>query len=168
MAKYMCSCTPGYTGTNCETGANVNEQNLIPHKYRMGRSRVPSRTLARCFSDSGLLSLYRSKIQSFNAKYGLHLVQLGWLSFDPTSSALLFSFICSSNITLQYLLFSILRFFLDWLFIICWVMEIVLDVDECAEGIAVCQNGGTCHNTVGSWHCTCVPGYTGSKCSTGK
>lgn len=28
-----------------------------------------------------------------------------------------------------------------------------------------CQNGGTCHDTHGSYHCVCVNGWTGDDCS---
>ncbi|XP_072172525.1 uncharacterized protein [Diadema setosum] len=35
------------------------------------------------------------------------------------------------------------------------------DVDECAESEEICSNG-ECHNTDGSYYCTCLPGYTGN------
>ena len=35
-----------------------------------------------------------------------------------------------------------------------------VDVDECTEGNSACQQG--CNNTIGSFFCTCVPGYTTS------
>lgn len=28
-----------------------------------------------------------------------------------------------------------------------------------------CQNGGTCHNTLGGYNCVCVNGWTGEDCS---
>lgn len=39
------------------------------------------------------------------------------------------------------------------------------DVDECELSPNACQNGGTCHNTVGGFHCVCVNGWTGDDCS---
>jgi hypothetical protein len=33
------------------------------------------------------------------------------------------------------------------------------NVDECEED--PCQNGGTCVDEVGSYHCKCLPGYEG-------
>ena len=44
----------------------------------------------------------------------------------------------------------------------------VLDIDECASsGITVCQNGGSCTNTFGSFLCSCSSGFTGNRCQTG-
>ena len=37
------------------------------------------------------------------------------------------------------------------------------DVDECDEA-SICQNGGTCKNSVGSYMCICVNGWTGKNC----
>ncbi len=39
------------------------------------------------------------------------------------------------------------------------------DVDECELSPNACQNGGTCHNTIGGFHCVCVNGWTGDDCS---
>lgn len=42
-----------------------------------------------------------------------------------------------------------------------------LDTDEClTEGI--CQHGATCINNVGSYSCTCAPGYADPNCQTGQ
>ncbi len=43
----------------------------------------------------------------------------------------------------------------------------VIDIDECLENIAGCSD--TCHNTIGSFYCTCIDGYelefeNGTKC----
>lgn len=40
-----------------------------------------------------------------------------------------------------------------------------LDIDECqAIGSPVCQNGGTCSNSAGSFRCICVNGWHGDHC----
>ena len=35
----------------------------------------------------------------------------------------------------------------------------ILDVDECSKN--PCHSNATCNNTVGSYICTCDPGYSG-------
>ena len=40
------------------------------------------------------------------------------------------------------------------------------DVDECISD--PCRNGATCNNTVGSFVCDCLAGYTGELCEEGK
>jgi preprotein translocase subunit SecY len=40
------------------------------------------------------------------------------------------------------------------------------DIDDCAP--ITCENGGTCADGVNSYTCTCVTGYTGTNCQTGK
>lgn len=37
-----------------------------------------------------------------------------------------------------------------------------VDIDECDED--PCQNGATCHDQVGLYTCSCVPGYEGINC----
>lgn len=41
-----------------------------------------------------------------------------------------------------------------------------LDIDECADN--PCQYGGNCTDGINNYSCSCVPGYTGINCSTGK
>lgn len=41
-----------------------------------------------------------------------------------------------------------------------------LDINECTEGTDNCVNG-SCVNTLGSYRCTCNPGWTGTICDTG-
>ena len=35
------------------------------------------------------------------------------------------------------------------------------DVDECAMGTSDCHDNATCSNTIGTYECTCIFGYTG-------
>ena len=41
-----------------------------------------------------------------------------------------------------------------------------LVIDNCAN--ILCQNGGTCANSLNSYTCHCVVGYTGNVCQTGE
>ncbi|KAF8373790.1 hypothetical protein PRIPAC_80219 [Pristionchus pacificus] len=49
--------------------------------------------------------------------------------------------------------------------------ECDVDVDECSVAAAstpvneLCENGGTCQNTIGSYNCACIPGTEGFDCS---
>ncbi len=38
---------------------------------------------------------------------------------------------------------------------------VLLDVDECALGIFQCNENTTCVNTIGSYNCSCKPGFEG-------
>ena len=40
-------------------------------------------------------------------------------------------------------------------------MHTIVDVNECDEETADCHSNATCSNTVGSYDCTCVLGYSG-------
>lgn len=42
----------------------------------------------------------------------------------------------------------------------------IVDIDECAI-LDICQNGGTCTNTNGSFMCACLSGWTGDTCKNG-
>ena len=37
-----------------------------------------------------------------------------------------------------------------------------LDIDECATNNYNCDANAFCNNTIGSYNCTCNPGYTGN------
>ena len=40
-------------------------------------------------------------------------------------------------------------------------LALCIDVNECDEGTDECHSNATCSNTVGSYDCTCVLGYSG-------
>ena len=45
-------------------------------------------------------------------------------------------------------------------------MSLLLDVNDCMPN--PCENGGNCTDGVNEYFCTCIPGYTGTDCETGK
>lgn len=45
-------------------------------------------------------------------------------------------------------------------------LSLVSDIDECSSW--PCQNGGSCLDVVDFFRCTCVAGYTGVQCESGK
>ncbi len=46
------------------------------------------------------------------------------------------------------------------------VIIIVVDIDECESN--PCQNNATCNDMVDMYNCSCVVGYAGQHCETGK
>lgn len=45
-------------------------------------------------------------------------------------------------------------------------MPSIVDINECVG--APCQNGATCIDAVNAYTCSCVAGYAGDDCETGK
>ena len=41
-----------------------------------------------------------------------------------------------------------------------------VDINECEDN--PCQNGGTCEDKINSYSCTCIKGYVGENCETGR
>ena len=42
------------------------------------------------------------------------------------------------------------------------------DIDECYEGLDLCDSHADCNNTIGSYECTCTVGYTGNGITCGQ
>ena len=42
----------------------------------------------------------------------------------------------------------------------------IADIDDCLN--EPCKNGGSCFDKVNGFRCTCVAGYTGDTCESGK
>ena len=47
-----------------------------------------------------------------------------------------------------------------------WPYFVFSDINECVN--SPCQNGATCINTHGGYHCKCKPGFKGNQCEQGK
>ena len=43
-----------------------------------------------------------------------------------------------------------------------YITNIILDINECAEGIDNCSNNGNCTNQAGSFSCACNSGFIGN------
>ena len=43
---------------------------------------------------------------------------------------------------------------------------LLTDVNECEAATPPCENGGTCVNDIGDYHCECPPEWTGKNCRT--
>ena len=43
----------------------------------------------------------------------------------------------------------------------CCCFVFILDADECNASSPVCDVNAICNNTIGSYRCTCNPGYSG-------
>jgi len=39
--------------------------------------------------------------------------------------------------------------------------------DDKCNGV-ICKNNGTCVDDINSYHCECIPGFTGDECQTAK
>ena len=46
------------------------------------------------------------------------------------------------------------------------IHHLLSDINECDDN--PCENGGTCHDTVGSFICLCAAGYDRDTCQNGK
>ena len=42
------------------------------------------------------------------------------------------------------------------------MVNLPTDIDECSASIRVCNINADCHNTLGSYSCSCKPGFTGN------
>jgi hypothetical protein len=50
---------------------------------------------------------------------------------------------------------------LTWLFPVTWYYHIISDINECDENKHDCDPDATCTNSIGSFDCTCNPGFEG-------
>ena len=46
------------------------------------------------------------------------------------------------------------------------ILFILKDIDECVNH--TCKNGGWCVDGVNNYSCSCLPGFTGDRCETGR
>ena len=70
---------------------------------------------------------------------------------------------CPLGFSLKYYVYYVHVSFTVYLARLLWAL---LDSDECLSN--PCINGGTCQDAINSYTCTCIAGYTGYSCETGK
>ena len=139
--NYTCSCVPGYTGRNCSTGKSM------------------------------LIKIFMTKMNSLT--FFLY-VDINDCAVNPcenggTCTDKVNNYICScvpgytgrNCSTGKSMTIKIFKTKMNSLTLFLYV-----DINDCA--LNPCQNGGTCVDKVNNYTCSCVPGYTGRNCSTGK
>ena len=47
------------------------------------------------------------------------------------------------------------------MYVLLKCMFCYLDINECQDTPGVCDDNATCNNTIGSYTCTCIEGFTG-------
>ena len=56
---------------------------------------------------------------------------------------------------------DILLWIMAWRHVSKIIIIFLIDIDECVTGLANCSVNAECINSIGSFNCTCRPGYTG-------
>ena len=79
-----------------------------------------------------------------------------WLQLTETHSFCAGLFVTLSHTTLARFHYCFYVFYVSLLIV---VVVILSDVDECTASSPVCDGNAICNNTLGSYRCTCKPGY---------
>ena len=148
---YVCKCSPGYTGQHCAQGTVwVGDEQV---EMRSLRTQIwCARIVVWCSKtdedQTKPLCLCRKKVE-------MSVGQLWWQKFPIYFPDSIFLEVAGP-----------IRARSVWYFDCDVVFLSGTELNEC-ELTRPCLNGGTCHDHVNNFTCSCVDGYYGRRCETG-
>ncbi len=133
--QYNCTCIPGYTGINCETGKTIPTCfclfQTMHYRSCLDINECQSNPCVNGSTCSDMINQYNCTcIPGYT---GIH---------------------CETGKTIPtcFCLFQIMHF------------SSCLDINECQSN--PCDNGATCNDMIDQYSCTCSPDYTGIHCES--